>query len=267
MNRAFRLHLLGAFAGLLCGAAGCGGYDSSSNGPALMLAPDARVGSHLVDGSGRSLYYFGKDLPASGSNAAVSNCTGGCLAAWPIFHAGNAAFQGIDAADVGEITGSEGSLQTTYRGWPLYYFAGDSQAGDVHGEGVDDVWFVLRDQPYAIALMSKPVGEPQLYLSDGAGRSLYFFSQDTQGTATSDPVSACTSAGCLANWPLFLASAGVVPSALATADLTVFTRPDGQRQSAYKGHPLYFFAGDATAGDTKGKGVNNRDTVDPRNVP
>jgi len=60
----------------------------------------------------------------------------------------------------------------------------------------------------------------------------------------------------------------VVPSALATSDFTVFTRPDGQKHSAYKGHPLYFFAGDAAAGDTKGRGVNNAwDTVDPRNIP
>ena len=69
MNQVLRIRVLGAFAGLLCGAVGCGGYDSSGNGAALMLAPDARVGSHLIDGSGRSLYYFGKDLPASGSNA------------------------------------------------------------------------------------------------------------------------------------------------------------------------------------------------------
>jgi len=116
--------------------------------------------------------------------------------------------------------------------------------------------------------MSKPAGtQPELYLSDGEGRSLYFFSQDTKGTATTDPVSACTSAGCLGNWPIFVAGDAVVPSALAASDFTVFTRPDGRTQSAYKGHPLYFFAGDATAGDTNGRGVNNRDTLDPRNVP
>ena len=51
MNQVLRIRVLGAFAGLLCGAVGCGGYDSSGNGAALMLAPDARVGSHLVDGS------------------------------------------------------------------------------------------------------------------------------------------------------------------------------------------------------------------------
>ena len=97
---------------------------------------------------------------------------------------------------------------------------------------------------------------------------LYYSSSDTKGTATSDPVSACTSADCLDNWSVFLSEQVVAPSALATSDFTVFTRPDGAKQSAYKGHPLYFFAGDAVAGDTKGRGLNNVwDTVDPRNIP
>jgi len=161
---------------------------------------------------------------------------------------------------------SDSSKQTTFRGWPLYFFVGDAKAGDVKGEGVGDVWFVLRDQPYSIALMSNAPGpEPEPYLSDGTGRSLYQFFQDTTGTASSDPVSACT-VRCLVNWPIFLSDAAVVPSGLAASDFTVFTRPDGQRQSAYKGHPLYFFAGDAAPGDTTGRGVANRDTVDPRNI-
>ncbi|HYV66219.1 MAG TPA: hypothetical protein VE964_08240 [Myxococcales bacterium] len=268
MDRIARLRLLGAFAALLCGAVGCGGSDSAANAPALMLAQDARLGSHLVDGSGRSLYYFGKDLPVSGSNPAVSNCSGGCAASWPVFHVSSSLFQGIAAQDVGEITRTDGSPQTTYRGWPLYYFAGDRNPGDVNGEGIDDVWFVLRDQAYSVALMSKSTGvdAPGLYLSDGAGRTLYVSPQDTAGTAGSDPVSACTER-CLVNWPLFLSESPVVPSALAASDFTVFTRPDGQRQSAYKGHPLYFFAGDATAGDTSGKGVGARETVNPTNLP
>ena len=261
--------MLGAFAVVLCGAIACGGSDGSSDGGvAMKLAITARVGNHLIDGKGRSLYYFGKDVPVSGSNAAVSNCSGECAAAWPAFHAGSAVFQGIQANDVGEITRSDGSKQTTYRGWPLYFFSGDAKARDINGEGVDSIWFVLREAPYSTALMSNAAGQqPDLYLSDGAGRSLYSFSQDTKGTATSDPISACTSAGCLANWPIFSTVEIVVPSALAISDFTLFTRPDGQKQTAYKGHPLYFFAGDETAGETNGRGVNSQDTVDPRTAP
>jgi predicted lipoprotein with Yx(FWY)xxD motif len=98
------------------------------------------------------------------------------------------------------------------------------------------------------------------------GRSLYQIFQDTTRTASSDPVSAGT-VRCLVTWPIFLSEAAVVPSGLAASDFTVFTRLDGQRQSAYKGRPLYFFAGDAAPGETTGRGVANRDTVNPRNIP
>jgi predicted lipoprotein with Yx(FWY)xxD motif len=45
--------------------------------------------------------------------------------------------------DVDTITGTDGSTQVTLDGWPLYYFAGDSAAGDTSGQGVDDVWWVV----------------------------------------------------------------------------------------------------------------------------
>jgi len=134
------------------------------------------------------------------------------------------------------ITRSDGSKQTTFRGWPLYFFVGDAKAGDVKGEGVGNVWFVLREEPYSILLMSNAPGpEPEPYLSDGTGRSLYQFFQDTAGTASSDPVSACT-VRCLVNWPIFLLDAAVVPSRLATSDFTVFT-PTGSGSPRTKAVP------------------------------
>ena len=126
-----------AFTGLLgltaaCGSsyggAGASGYGTPGQSATLMVASDARLGNHLVDGSGRSLYYFAKDLPADGAHAAVSNCNAGCLPIWPIFGADSVVAQGINAADVGQITRSDGSKQTTYQGFPLYYYAGDTAA-------------------------------------------------------------------------------------------------------------------------------------------
>ncbi|TMA91869.1 MAG: hypothetical protein E6J65_08525 [Deltaproteobacteria bacterium] len=283
MRQVFSIPVLGAVAGLIFSAVACGGNDSASGGggnnnppsggpppagaPTMKIATSATLGNYLVDGNGRSLYYYAKDFPAAGSNAAVSNCTGagGCLALWPVFDASSVVVQGINASDVGEITRADGSKQTTFRGWPLYYFAGDMNAGDVNGEGFGSIWFVLHDQAYSVLLMSNPSGQPPtLYLADGAGRTLYYFFQDTVGTATTPPVSACTTT-CLASWPIFLTNSTVVPSILTASDFTVFTRPDGQMQSAYKGHPLYYFAGDAAPGDTKGRGVNNVwDSLDPR---
>jgi len=278
MRQVLSIPVLGAVAGLLFSAVACGGSNNGGSGsnnppytppaagaPTMKLATNATLGNYLVDGNGRSLYYYAKDFPAAGSTAAVSNCIGGCLAVWPIFDVSSVVVQGINASDVGEITRSDGSKQTTFRGWPLYYFAGDTSAGNVNGEGVDSIWFVMHDQPYSVVLMSNPSGQqPTLYLSDGAGRTLYYFFQDTVGTPTSAPVSACTTT-CLASWPIFVTSSTVVPSILPTSDFTVFTRPDGQMQAAFKGHPLYYFAGDSAPGQTNGRGVNNVwDSLDPR---
>ena len=68
MNQLFRIRVLGALAGLVCSAVGCGGYDSSGNGPALMIAPDALVGSHLVDGSSAALRPIHRPPAPSSSN-------------------------------------------------------------------------------------------------------------------------------------------------------------------------------------------------------
>ncbi|MFC6731773.1 hypothetical protein [Haladaptatus sp. GCM10025893] len=38
----------------------------------------------------------------------------------------------------------EGSTQVAAAGWPLYYFAPDENPGDANGQGVNDVWWVLR---------------------------------------------------------------------------------------------------------------------------
>lgn len=268
-----------AFVGLLTLAAACGGSGTGDGTPAqsggsqaasptptptptLMVATDARLGNHLVDGSGRSLYYFAKDVPAGGARAAVSNCNAGCLPIWPIFDAGSVVAQGIDAADIGEITRSDGSKQTTYRGFPLYYYAGDTAAGDTNGEGISGIWYVVHVPAYSITLLSK-ANEAASYLTDGAGRALYSFSQDTVGTPTTAPVTACVTAQCVANWPSFLADQATAPSGLVAADLTVYTRPNGIRQSAYKGHPLYYYLGDAAPGETNGRAVPGWHTIDP----
>jgi hypothetical protein len=38
---------------------------------------------------------------------------------------------------------SDGSSQVTYGGWPLYYYSGDAAPGDVNGQGVNGVWYVV----------------------------------------------------------------------------------------------------------------------------
>ena len=95
-----------------------------------------------MDGSGRTLYLFEADT----SN--VSTCSGACAQSWPPFVTTGApqVGAGMNLALVGTTTRSDGAKQVTYNGHPLYYFAGDTQAGDTKGEnlhafGAD--WYVV----------------------------------------------------------------------------------------------------------------------------
>ena len=110
------------------------------SGPAMVdVANNATLGSLLVDGNGMTLYLFTKDSPGS------STCYDKCATAWPpLLTSGNAtAGSGADASKFGTTTRTDGSVQVTYNGWPLYYYAKDKQAGDTTGQGVGSVWYVI----------------------------------------------------------------------------------------------------------------------------
>ena len=98
---------------------------------------DSNLGKILVDGTGKTLYMFTKDTPNT------SNCAGQCLAAWPALLGKPTAGSGVDGAKLGSFARPDGSTQASYNGWPLYYWKGDSKAGDTTGQKVNDVWFVL----------------------------------------------------------------------------------------------------------------------------
>ena len=76
--------------------------------------------------------------------AGASTCEGQCAANWPAVTTDSdaPAVEGV-TGEVGTITGVDGATQVTLNGWPLYYFAGDAAAGDVNGQGVGGIWWVL----------------------------------------------------------------------------------------------------------------------------
>src|SRR5262249_43328432 len=204
-------------------------------------------------------YYFAKDVPSTGPADPVSNCVGNadpaqsCLAFWPVFHATDVVVEGLNRNDVGEFMRPDGIAQTTYKGFPLYHFVGDTAAGDLKGEASTGggpktpIWFVLRNPAYTELVLSKTTEDAD-YLVDATGRSLYFFSQDTVGTATAAPVSKCD-ATCEASFTPYLSTdSPTVPSVFDPAAFTVFTRADNRKQSAYNGHPLYLHVGDHAPG-------------------
>ncbi len=86
----------------------------------------------MTDFAGMTLYTYAKDTNG------VSNCTGGCLQAWPAYSS-KATAQGSFPDGITVITRSDddGSKQFAWRGMPLYYFASDKNPGDITGNGVD----------------------------------------------------------------------------------------------------------------------------------
>jgi len=100
---------------------------------------DSRFGPILTDQSGRTLYGFVPDKNGT------SSCGDGCTATWPPLTSRSpvAAGSGAAAALVGKTVRTEGATQATYGAWPLYYYAGDMQPGDVDGQGVNGIWFAI----------------------------------------------------------------------------------------------------------------------------
>ncbi len=140
------------------------------DGAATVTTTTGDEGTFLVDAEGRSLYLFTADSPG------VSTCEGDCLATWPALIDGTpVAGDGVDAMLLGTITRADGTVQVTYGGWPLYLFAGDAAPGDVAGQGVNDVWFLVTPAGEAIAPdattdgMGGGAGEDEGYGVDGPG--------------------------------------------------------------------------------------------------
>jgi predicted lipoprotein with Yx(FWY)xxD motif len=83
------------------------------------------------------LYLFTPD------NQGEPTCYDTCADNWPALEGAALAGDGVDESLLGTTTRTDGSIQATYNGWPLYYFAGDPAAGDTNGQGLNDVWWVI----------------------------------------------------------------------------------------------------------------------------
>lgn len=97
-------------------------------------------GEIVVDGKGMSVYYFTKDVKDSGK----SNCTGDCLVAWPPVLTTNETpkVEGV-TGKVGTIDTPDGKKQVTIEGMPVYLWEKDKAPGDITGQGVGNVWYLV----------------------------------------------------------------------------------------------------------------------------
>lgn len=107
----------------------------------LKVVNDTKLGDYLVAANGMTLYRFTKDA------ANKSNCYDQCAANWPPYTvSGNEelkAGDGITGA-ITTIARKDGTKQLTYKGAPLYFWVKDTKPGEISGQNVNGVWFVVK---------------------------------------------------------------------------------------------------------------------------
>ncbi len=242
---------------------------AAAGGVTINLA-DSTLGKVLADGTGKTLYVFTPDAAAAGKSV----CNDDCATNWPPLTSDAAPTlgTGLDAEDFTLITRDDGTMQIAFYGHPVYYFAKDTAPNQTNGQGVGGKWFVVgadgnmigaEASPAASAEPSAAAGGVQVDLADNPlgkilvggdkGLTLYAFSADSGGKSN------CTG-DCLANWPALTSDgAPTLGTGLDAEDFAAITRDDNQaKQVTFYGQPLYYFAGDTAAGDTKGQGLGGK---------
>ena len=121
---------------------------ATARGPKLKVT-DSDYGRILADGHRRALYLFTAD------KGQRSSCSGDCATAWPpyIVKSKPRAVGGAKPGLVGTTRRSDGKLQATYAGHPVYYYEGDKEPGQVLCQAVSEFggyWYVLRGTGRAV---------------------------------------------------------------------------------------------------------------------
>ena len=240
-------------------------YVSTSKSPSytVQVGSSTSVGQYLENGTGFTLYMFCLDTPGNGT----STCTGSCAATWPPFYASSTKVpSGLDPANFSTITRADGSKQTTYNGWPLYYYVADTSAGKMTGEGANQfgaLWYampptlqqsggqILGGSSYSVGVAYKPsIG---VYLTNSTGFALYYRTTDTPNSGTTT----CNNTTCEANWPVFYQTSLNLPPGLSSSQFSTITAYNSTKIVTYHGYPLFYWVHDARPGETTGEGVGH----------
>lgn len=116
--------------------------EAAKAAPATVTTKSVPLGKILVNDKNLTLYLFQKD------KTSTSTCTGACAAQWPplVVTTKPTASGGVQSKLLSTSKRSGGSMQVTYKGHPLYRFAGDTKPGNVNGQGLNAFgakWYVL----------------------------------------------------------------------------------------------------------------------------
>ena len=113
-------------------------------GANLALGTDktAKLGTYLIGYTGMTVYTY---KPDTGS---TSTCYDACASNWPPYIVSSSdniqQLQAGVTGTVGTTVRTDGSLQLTYNGHPLYFYIGDKTGSDTNGQGLGNVWYVVK---------------------------------------------------------------------------------------------------------------------------
>ena len=129
-----------------CGGATGAGAPAATSAPTKAPDPtavvsDSSLGKILVAASNKmTLYTYAKDT------ADLSNCNDACATAWPPFTITGDPVAGAGiTGKLGLTTRKDGAKQLTWNSKPLYFYNKDTKPGDVVGQNVGTVWFVVTN--------------------------------------------------------------------------------------------------------------------------
>ena len=146
------------------GTAGGGSSGSDEGAAETVGTTSGAAGTYLTADDGRAVYLW------MGDKGSASSCSGACAAVWPPVLTDGApkATQSAVAADLGTVKRSDGKMQVTYQGHPLYYYASDTAAGQTTGQGSDGfgaTWWLI--DPAGTPITAAPSGSSPAGGSNG----------------------------------------------------------------------------------------------------
>jgi predicted lipoprotein with Yx(FWY)xxD motif len=100
------------------------------------------LGPVLTDRTGGTLYLFTKD----GKDSGESTCDGACAKTWPpvLVDGRITVAESVDTALIGQLRRSDGTMQVTVGGWPVYSYSKDDAPGEANGHGVGNTWYAVE---------------------------------------------------------------------------------------------------------------------------
>lgn len=113
------------------------------------------LGQVLTDTTGKTLYLFMKD-----KGSGTSTCDGTCAATWPpvLVDGRITVAEEVDTTLIGQVRRSDGTMQVTIGGWPVYSYSKDTAPGQANGHGVGGTWYAMEPAGCRVDPGLKPTG-------------------------------------------------------------------------------------------------------------